>query len=81
MKVAELIEILESMDQDADVHFQYNYGDHWRTQVAPTVDNVDEACVEYSGYHQMDKIADEEDCFDEETGDYKEDVRRVVVLS
>jgi hypothetical protein len=28
----------------------------------------------------MDKIVDDEDCYDEETGDYKEDVRRVVVL-
>jgi hypothetical protein len=28
----------------------------------------------------MDKMVDDEDCYDEETGDYKEDVRKVVVI-
>jgi hypothetical protein len=80
MKVAELVEMLGYMDQEAEVHFAYNYGDHWRTQVAPKVDNVEQGVVEYSSYHSMDKIVDDEDCYDEETGDYKEDVRKVVVL-
>ena len=80
MNVRQLIEQLQSMNPDAEVHFSYNYGDHWRTQVAPTVDRVDEGVVEYSGYHSMDKMVDDEDCYDEETGNYKESVRRVVVL-
>jgi tRNA/tmRNA/rRNA uracil-C5-methylase (TrmA/RlmC/RlmD family) len=80
MQVKELIEMLGYMDQEAEVHFAYNYGDHWRTQVAPKVDNVEQGVVEYSSYHSMDKIVDDEDCYDEETGDYKEDVRKVVVL-
>lgn len=80
MNVKQLIEQLGYMDQDAEVHFSYNYGDHWRTQVAPTVDRVDEGVVQYSSYHSMDKMADEDDCYDEETGDYKESARRVVVL-
>ena len=80
MKVKDLIEQLGHMDQDADVHFSYNYGDHWRTQVAPTVDRVDEGAVKYSDYHRMDKMLDEDDCYDEDTGDYKTDVRKVVVL-
>ena len=80
MLVSQLIEQLQSMDQNAEVHFSYNYGDHWRTQVAPTVDRVDEGVVEHSAYHSMDKMVDDEDCYDEETGDYKQDVRRVVVL-
>ena len=61
MKVSELIEMLEEMDQDAEVHFAYNYGDHWRTEVAPKVDRVDEGAVEYSDYHRMDKLVDEDD--------------------
>lgn len=81
MKVAQLIEALQCMDADAEVHFSYNYGDHWRTTVAPTVDRIDEGVVEHSAYHSMDKMVDDEDCYDEETGDYKADVRRVVVLS
>ena len=80
MQVKELIEMLGYMDQEAEVHFSYNYGDHWRTQVAPKVDNVEQGVVEYSSYHSMDKMVDDEDCYDEETGDYKADVRKVVVL-
>lgn len=80
MKVADLIAELENMDQQAEVHFSYNYGDHWRTQVAPTVDRVDMTVVEYSAYHSMDKMVDHEDVYDEETGDFIEGVRRVVVL-
>ena len=45
MKVSDLIELLKMEDQDAEVHFQYNYGDHWRTQVAPKVDSVHEGFV------------------------------------
>ena len=81
MLVKELIESLKYMDQDAEVHFAYNYGDHWRTEVAPKVSQVTEGVVGYSEYHRMDKlVTDEEDCYDEETGDYKTDVRKVVVI-
>jgi hypothetical protein len=84
MKVAELIESLQYMDKDAEVHFAYNYGDHWRTEVAPKVVRVDEGAVVYSEYHRMDKIAEHDDSdFDEETGEVLDDVtlRRVVVLA
>jgi ABC-type metal ion transport system substrate-binding protein len=81
MKVAQLIAMLEGEDQDAEVHFAYNYGDHWRTEVAPAVSNVTVGIVEFSDYHRMDKLVDDEDCYDEETGDYREDVRKVVVLA
>jgi len=80
MKVSELMEQLGYMDKDAEVHFAYGYGDHWRTTVAPKVSQVFEGVVERSDYHQMDKLVDDEDCYDEETGDYKESVRRVVVI-
>jgi hypothetical protein len=81
MLVKELIESLQYMDQDAEVHFAYNYGDHWRTEVAPKVSQVSEGVVEYSEYHRMDKlVTDEDECYDEDTGDYKIDVRKVVVI-
>jgi hypothetical protein len=81
MKVKDLIEQLKYMDQEADVHFAYNYGDHWRTTVAPKVSNVSEGVVERSDYHQMDKLVDDyEDQFDEETGELRTDVHRVVVI-
>jgi hypothetical protein len=85
MLVKELIEMLQDMNQDAEVHYAYNYGDHWRTEVAPKVGRVDEGAVVYSEYHRMDKMLEEEyDVeFDEETGEEIKDetLRRVVVLS
>ena len=81
MQVFQLIERLMDLDPNAEVHFSYNYGDHWRTEVAPTVDRVDEGVVEFSEYHRMDKVVDDEDCYDEETGNFKESVRQVVVLA
>ena len=81
MLVKDLIEQLQSQNPDAKVHFSYNYGDHWQTQVAPTVDRVDLALIKYSEYHRMDKMANYEDCYDEDTGEPKDTIRRVVVLS
>jgi hypothetical protein len=81
MQVKELIEQLKYMDQDAEVHFAYNYGDHWRTEVASKVSQDTYGVVEYSEYHRMDKlVTDEDECYDEDTGDYKIDVRKVVVI-
>jgi hypothetical protein len=78
MNVRELIEQLQVLDQEAQVHFTYNYGDHWRTKVAPRVDEVFEGVVKHSAYHSMDKLMDEDDMYEEE-GDM-ESTRRVVVL-
>ncbi len=78
MLVRDLIELLEGYDADMEVHFAYGYGDHWRTEVAPTVDRVKEGLVKYSDYHRMDKLMDENDMYEEE-GDF-EGTRRVVVL-
>jgi hypothetical protein len=80
MQVYQLIEQLEFLDPNAEVHFSYGYGDHWRTEVAPAVTNIREGVVKYSEYHRMDKMVDDEDCYDEETGDYEADVRKVVVI-
>ena len=80
MKVKDLIEQLGYMDRDAEVHYSYCYGDHWHTEVAPRVDSIEQGVVEYSEYHRMDKMVNDEDCYNEDTGDYKADVRKVVVL-
>jgi hypothetical protein len=45
------------------------------------VTRISEGFVDFSDYHRMDKLVeDEEDIYDEETGNYKEEVRRVIVL-
>jgi hypothetical protein len=84
VQVKELIEMLQDMNPEADVHFAYNYGDHWRTEVAPKVGSVDEGAVVYSEYHRMDKmLEDTGDCeFDDEGNEVMDEtIRRVVVLS
>jgi hypothetical protein len=72
MKVHELIELLQDQNPDLEVHFSYNYGDYWRTEVAPVVDTVDVAMIVHSDYHEMDRVIDD----DSDCGE----VRRVVVL-
>ena len=67
MTVQDLIEQLGYMDKDAEVHFSYNYGDHWRTQVAPTVDSVEPGFVKYSDYHRMHKVVEPD--YDDEDGE------------
>jgi hypothetical protein len=78
LTVAELIEELKYMDQDAHVHFSYNYGDHWRTEVAPVVRSVSEGFVVDSDYHRMPKVV--EDAYDEDTGEEDPNARRVVII-
>ena len=78
MLVSELIEELQNMDPDAEVHFSYNYGDHWRTQVAPRVDSVDVGQVKYSDYHRMPKVVEHDYDDDDSTSDNEV---QVVILS
>jgi hypothetical protein len=80
MLVRDLIELLEGYDADMEVHFAYGYGDHWRTTVAPRVSNVSGGVVQYSDYHRMDKLVEDEEFEDEEPGNPDENVRRVVVI-
>jgi hypothetical protein len=78
MQVFQLIEQLMDLDPNAEVHFSYNYGDHWRTEVAPKVGSVLEGLVKYSEYHRMDRLMDEDEMYEDE-GDF-EGTRRVIVL-
>jgi hypothetical protein len=81
MLVKDLIEQLSYMDKEAEVHFAYGYGDHWRTTVAPKVSQVFRGQVQYSDYHRMDRLVVDEDvdCYDEDE-DYNENARRVVII-
>lgn len=61
MTVQELIDELKNFDPNTQVHFSYNYGDHWRTQVAPVVKTVDEYSVKNSDYHNMPVLDEDAD--------------------
>jgi hypothetical protein len=61
---------------DLPVHHTYNYGDHWKTQVAPKVNEVVEGTIRHSEYHRMDKVVGVEGDEDEpQDGD-----REVILL-
>lgn len=78
MKVADLIELLQMENPEAEVHFQYNYGDHWRTQVAPTVDSVENGYVTFSDYHRMPKVYEPD--YDEDDETDADQLTQVVIL-
>ncbi|MGB8747283.1 MAG: hypothetical protein WCD54_15135, partial [Pseudolabrys sp.] len=61
MKVRDLIDQLQQFDADDEVHISFNYGDHWRTIVAPKVRRVEMLPVVESEYHRMPMVIDEED--------------------
>ena len=61
MTVAELIEYLQEQDQTLEVKFSYNSGDYWRTQVAKDIETVETGLVEYSDYHRMDKVVENDE--------------------
>ena len=60
MNVKELLEALqEQVDNgngEMEVKFAYNYGDHWRTAVAESINTISQVTVKYSDYHSMDKV-------------------------
>ena len=72
MKVSELIEALQQEQQDAEVHFSYDYSDYYRRCVfAPLIDIVDTVFVKQDEEVDGDVVCDVPD----------EDTRFVVVLS
>ena len=60
MKVKELIAFLEAKNPDSDVHIAYNYGDYWRTTVAPEIREIEEGEVEWSEYHRMHRMVEDD---------------------
>ena len=61
MTVQELIEELSLFPDDMEVEFAYNYGDYWNTTVCKEIKDIDKAWVEYSSYHRMDKLVEEDE--------------------
>lgn len=59
-EVIAMLQELAAEHPEARVFFGYNYGDHWRTQVAGAVANVEVGQVVYSDYHSMAKVITED---------------------
>lgn len=61
MTKLELINDLEGFDDDAEVHFVYDYGDRHHTDVASVVGETEEGTIVWSEYHRDFKVVDAED--------------------
>jgi hypothetical protein len=77
MKVKQLIEILKAHDPEDEVHIGYNYGDYWRTQVAPEVKHVNYLPVKHSGYHNMPKV---HELYDDESDEPNDNYDHMAVV-
>ena len=77
MTVSDLIDELSNYDEDMEVMFAYDYGDHVHTTVAEGVTGVFEETVEYSEYHRSYRVIDE----DEEDDLRMASGKRVVVIA
>jgi hypothetical protein len=75
MTVQELMNLLKLEDPEAQVHFAYPSGDHWRTVIAVQVTDVDEGFVKHSAYHNKPVLVDPDESKDDP------DVTCVVVLT
>jgi hypothetical protein len=67
MTVEQLIEKLQEEDPEAEVYFAYGSGDYWRTILAKKVTRMDEKPIQYSAYHEMNKVVEDEADFDDAT--------------
>jgi len=70
MKVTELIECLQELaeeNEDMEVRFSYDYGDHCHTAIATLVDRVDVMPVSHSDYISDMMLVDEDDADGSET--------------
>lgn len=69
---ARLDDLIDQGKGNLEIRCPYNYGDHWRTEVAMAPSDVYIGYVEYSAYHRMDKVIEE--------GEEKDDSEEVVIL-
>ena len=61
MIVDELIQELQNLDPNAEIRFEADTHDHWRTVIAKPIRWIDEVGIKHSDYHNADTIIDEED--------------------
>ncbi len=82
MTKRELFKELEGYDDDAEVHFVYDYGDHWHTSIASPVDEADMGDIAWSDYHSDYKVVDAEEHDDDVANGHSIDreVKNVILL-
>jgi hypothetical protein len=78
MKVSELFTELQCYEVDSEVHMAYEAGDYWRSTLAPKIRSVSNGTVQYTTYHQGDKLVDSDEAEDSEDEEFP--VRKVVII-
>lgn len=84
MTVKQLREALAGYPDDSPVHVGQPSHDHWGAVLAPSLTDVDQADVEFSAYHDTDRIAAEQETDEDGNSDRDPgagEPRYVVVLS
>jgi hypothetical protein len=72
--ISELTDLRDNSNEDMEVYFSYDYGDHCHTKVTNEVSSIEINDVRYSDYHNMFKLVEDED------GD-SENKKSVIILS
>lgn len=75
MTVGQLRAKLERFDDDSAVVFAHPSHDHWKTELAGRIRNLEEVQVKYSDYHRQFQI-----CNENEEADDVDELQYVVVL-
>ncbi len=68
-----MIEYLSDFDGDKEVFFLHPSHDHWRTELASPVENVEPGYIKHSTYHQQNQVIRDEN-------DYPDDEDDTVIL-
>jgi hypothetical protein len=76
MTKLELLELLEQIEDDAEVYFSYPAGDYWRSIIVKPVSDAQFENVSYSAYHEQ--LVLEEVSYDDEQ--HNENIKSVFVL-
>ena len=71
MTVSDLIAELENFDEDAEVYFAYDYGDHCHSLVAQEANELTERLIKWSSYHKLYRVADDDETDDDNYGEAK----------
>ena len=59
MTAIELIEILQELDPETEVHVQHTASDYWKTTLSSPVSGGDYGIIGYSSYHNQYRVIEE----------------------
>jgi hypothetical protein len=79
MTKGELVELLVDFDDDMQIGFAFPSGDYWKTTIVRTINEVYEAEIKYSDYHEENTLVNRDEETDDENINIEYD--QMIVLS